>query len=146
MSNENIWADIDQHIASLVGQRVFYNHDGTKCLAFVTRAGFDRDTSGHITNTLVVFAPEGILYPVLAHLSSDRMPGSFDIAQPGDLTDSGATPQPEPPVEEKQADTDASPGEQPPNNDAPKEAEFDPADTDKDGVVSPREAKRSKNR
>lgn len=94
MSNEDIWHQIDSSVASLVGQRVFYNHKGTKCLAFVTRAGFDRDTSGHIQNTLVVFTPTEILFPVLSYPSSGREEGSFDIAQPGDLTDSGKTEQP----------------------------------------------------
>lgn len=97
---EDIWLQIDGTVRSLVGQRVFYNHEGTKCLAFVTRAGYDRDSSGHITSTLFVFTPTGTLYPVLSYLSSGRESGSFDIAHPGDLTDSGTAPQTESLVEE----------------------------------------------
>lgn len=78
----------------------------------------------------------------MAALSSDRRAGSFDIAQPGDLTDSGKNPNPspDPPLVEE---TDVLPGPPPaPQEGAPtKPLE---GDTDGDGKLSNREKKNLK--
>lgn len=149
MSNKDIWFEIDSSVASHIGQRVYYNDRlHGKCLAFVTKAGFERNEAGQIVNNLIVYPPSGSPYPVTnVVLSSDRGVNTFDIAQPGDLTDSGSTPRPEPVAEDVQGETGALPGERPPSNNAPAPTtaplEGDTGgDTDGDGKLSNREKKR----
>ncbi len=132
---EDIWLQIDGTVRSLIGQRVYYN-DGVhgKCLAFVTKAGYARDEGG-ILNDLIVFPPGGSPYPVRdVHLSSDRRTGTFDIAHPGDLTDSGKIEQPSAP----EVVVDETPVTPVPLEETNA---FDPLDTNRDGVVSNKERK-----
>jgi hypothetical protein len=149
MAKENIWQEIDGSVASLVGQRVFYNHNGVKCLAFVVKAGYERNAEGQILNRLAVFAQDGDTFIVDAALSSDRRVGSFDIAQPGDLTDSGKAPEgtftPSDFAAQQPQETKAQPAPGTNPNATPQPSQdqtFDPADTNQDGTVSPKERKR----
>ncbi len=121
MGKQDIWFEIDSTVASLVGQRVFYNDAAYgKCLAFVVKAGYERNKEGQIENVLLVLPPSGTPFNVKAALSSDRRVGSFDIAQPGDLTDSGTAPKPLPDTVETEGDGSGvdkpPPGTRPPGN------------------------------
>jgi hypothetical protein len=100
--SSRVWAQIDGTNANVIGKRVFYNHPQLgKCYAVVTGV-----TGEHNKDNLTVFKNDGSGFDfVTAGLSDDRSPGTYALANDGDLTDNPNTPRPEqPPVFEQVVD------------------------------------------
>lgn len=91
---ESPWTEIDNTVVDVIGKRVFYQltdveldsfkQTRRKCVALVVGADGSRNADGQIVNTLRCWSANGDAFTVKAPLSSDRRPGSFDLAKDGD--------------------------------------------------------------
>lgn len=138
------WAEIDSTTANVIGKRVFYSDPKLgKRYAHVVGVTGRRNEKGQLLDVLVIFpnALGGSIDLKEVALSDDRMPGTYALANDGDLTDNPNTPPhtEQPPVE---AEVPAeAPTTTAPLNDV-TEAQFDPADANRDGTVSEKEQRR----